>query len=249
MIMLPAQPTPAEPGQAAHPQAVSSASSRPAMTSTRTSSRATTRGISACAWFPTAICSRRSAAGSRVGRHRSDRHVHRDRARLRLRGRARGRPDRHRDRAQSAGAGRHGGRRRRREVDSPETMSYKGMMLSGVPNLAMRLRLHQRLVDAQVRPDLRVRVPAAQPHGRARLPAVHARSREPVDRRGAVHRLLLGLRRAVDPPVPQAGIQGALAAVPELRADIAQPALRHLEDGALQFSSAARHATRAGVAA
>ncbi len=42
-----------------------------------------------------------------------------------------------------------------RPVDLPETMSYKGMMLSGVPNLALVVRLHERVVDAQVRPHLR----------------------------------------------------------------------------------------------
>ena len=44
------------------------------------------------------------------------------------------------------------------------------------PEPRVRARLHERLVDAQVRPDLRVRVPAAQAHGRARLRAVHARA-------------------------------------------------------------------------
>ena len=37
-----------------------------------------------------------------------------------------------------------------------------------------RARLHERVVDAEVRPDLRVRVPPHQPHGRARLRPVHA---------------------------------------------------------------------------
>ena len=52
-------------------------------------------------------------------------------------------------------------------VDLPETMGYKGMMLSGVPEHGDLARLHERLLDAQVRPHLRVRVPPAQPHGRA----------------------------------------------------------------------------------
>ena len=47
-----------------------------------------------------------------------------------------------------------------------------------------RDRLHQRLVDAEVRPDLRVRLPAAQPHGRARPPRSARRSnRDPSRRR------------------------------------------------------------------
>ncbi len=40
-------------------------------------------------------------------------------------------------------------------------------MLSGVPNLAFSHRLHERLLDAEGRPHLRVRLPAARPHGRA----------------------------------------------------------------------------------
>ena len=43
-------------------------------------------------------------------------------------------------------------------------------------------RLHERLVDAQVRPHLRVRLPAAQPHGRARLRVLHAAQPRPLDR-------------------------------------------------------------------
>ena len=42
-------------------------------------------------------------------------------------------------------------------------------------------RLHQRLVDAQVRSDLRVRLPAAQPHGsRTRLRRVRGRAGRPL---------------------------------------------------------------------
>ena len=89
--------------------------------------------------------------------------------------RARGRRRRHRDRAEPAARSAacelvvDG-----REVELPETVGYKGMMLSGVPEPRDRARLHERLVDAEVRPDLRVRLPAAQPHGRARLRVVHA---------------------------------------------------------------------------
>ena len=54
-------------------------------------------------------------------------------------------------------------------VDLAKTLTYKGMMYSDVPNLALGVRLHERVVDAEVRSHLRVRVPAAEPHGRARL--------------------------------------------------------------------------------
>ena len=43
-------------------------------------------------------------------------------------------------------------------------------------------RLHQRVLDAEVRPHLRVRVPAAQPHARARLRQLRARGRRPAGR-------------------------------------------------------------------
>ena len=42
------------------------------------------------------------------------------------------------------------------------------------PEHRLRARLHQRLLDAEGRPDLRVRLPPAQPHGRARLRPVRA---------------------------------------------------------------------------
>ena len=62
----------------ADPQGAGDGSCRPATTSTRTSSPATTPGISACAWCPTATCSRRSAQGKRrrwspIGSRRSPR--------------------------------------------------------------------------------------------------------------------------------------------------------------------------------
>ena len=37
-----------------------------------------------------------------------------------------------------------------RKVDLAETVAYKGMMLSGVPNFAFAARLHERLLDPQV---------------------------------------------------------------------------------------------------
>ena len=63
----------------AHPRTAAKRSCRRATTSTRTSSRATTRGTSGCAWCPTATCSRRSAHGDGVDRHRHDRALHRAR--------------------------------------------------------------------------------------------------------------------------------------------------------------------------
>ena len=47
-------------------------------------------------------------------------------------------------------------------VDPAELLAYKGLMLEGVPNLAMAVGLHQRVVDAEVRSDLQLRGPAAR---------------------------------------------------------------------------------------
>ena len=79
-----------------------------------------------------AICAGRASV---VTDH--DRHVHRDGPPPRVRRGARGRPDRHRNRPEPAGAGWHADRGRRPGGHPSETMSYKGMMLSGVPNLAI----------------------------------------------------------------------------------------------------------------
>ena len=62
---LPAQPQPPRPGAPAHPQGDRRARC-PASTSTPTSTRATTRGTSGCAWCPTATCSGRSGTARRT---------------------------------------------------------------------------------------------------------------------------------------------------------------------------------------
>ena len=61
-----------------------------------------------------------------------------------------------------------------RAVDFAKTLNYKGMMYSGRAEPRLGLRLHQRVLDAEMRPDLRICLPAAQLHGPARLQAVHA---------------------------------------------------------------------------
>src|SRR5437764_15400863 len=73
-------------------------------------------------------------------------------------------------------------------------------------------------MDAEVRADRRVRVQAAQPHGQARLHRVHATESRSVRLPRATHRLLVRLRPARDRPVPEAGLEAAVAALPELRA-------------------------------
>ena len=61
-----------------------------------------------------------------------------------------------------------------REIDAVGDRRLQGHDVQRRAEPRDRARLHERVVDAEVRPDLRVRLPAAQPHGRARLPAVHA---------------------------------------------------------------------------
>ena len=80
---------------------------------------------------------RRDQRRPRVGRHRSHRDAHRDRARARVRRRARGRPDRHRHRARDGAVRRHPPRRRRAARSTlGAALVYRGMQISGVPNMA-----------------------------------------------------------------------------------------------------------------
>ena len=64
-----------------------------------------------------------------------------------------------------------------RAVDFASKLTYKGMMYADVPNLASVVRLHQRVLDAEMRPDLRICLPADQLHGPPQLPAMHAAQR------------------------------------------------------------------------
>ena len=177
--VLPAQPAPAASCVKAHaPQGRRAGSCRPGYdVDTHFKPALQPVGPAHVPGARTATSSRRSAAASAsvVTDHIETFTEKRHPARVR-RG-ARGRPRRHRHRPEHAAARRHGARRSTASASScPRPLSYKGMMLSGVPEHGDRDRLHQRLVDAQVRPHLRVRLPPAQPHGRARLRAVHAAS-------------------------------------------------------------------------
>ena len=78
---LPAQPPPAGAGEEADPHGRRAARCRPGYdVDTHFKPAATTPGTSACAWSPTATCSGRSRDGTRRGRHRPDRDLHRDAA-------------------------------------------------------------------------------------------------------------------------------------------------------------------------
>ena len=103
-----------------------------------------------------------------IDRHRPDRALHRDGHRARVRPAARGRHHRHRDRPQPRRARRDAvlGRRRAGRFRADLDLQGHDVLRRAEPGL--HLRLHQRLVDAARRPHLRVRLPAAQPHGRER---------------------------------------------------------------------------------
>ena len=125
-----------------------------------------------------------------------------------------------------------------REIVLAETMSYKGMMLSGVPNMALALGYTN--ASWTLKCDLTCEYVCRllrhmDEHG---YEVCTPRNRDPLDRRAAVHRLQLRLRAALDRQVPQAGLEGAVAALPELRARHPQPKFGALEDGALEFSTA-----------
>ena len=94
-----------------------------------------------------------------------------------------------------------------REIDLSETMSYKGMMLSGVPNLAFAIGYTN--ASWTLKCDLTCEYVCRllnhmDEHGHRQCVP---REPRPLDRRPAVHRLLLELRAARDRSVPQAGIE------------------------------------------
>ena len=122
-------------------------------------------------------------AGKRRRRHRSDRDVHAAGHRAALGQAARSGPHRHRDRPQSAAARRRAGERRRPRRRAGADAELQGHDVQRRAESRVLVRLHERVVDAEVRPDVRVRLPPAEPHGEARLPAVHAAQRRSVSGR------------------------------------------------------------------
>ena len=114
------------------------------------------------------------------------------------------------------------------------------------------VRLHQRLVDAEVGPDRRVRLPPARAHEAKRHAPGDAAQRRPGGRRRALARPLLGLRAALAAPVPAAGLEAAVAAAPELRPRPGRPALdpgRRRRARVLESAPARASRTAAGSAA
>ena len=81
-----------------------------------------------------------------------------------------------------------------RDVDARRDDRLQGHDAQRRPELRVRDRLHERVVDAEGRPRLRVRVPAAPPHGRDRPGRVHAGDRRPRHGQAAAPGLRRGLR-------------------------------------------------------
>ena len=98
-------------------------------------------------------------------------------------------------------------------------MAYKGMMLSGVPNLALALGYTNASWTLKCDLDLRVRLPPAQPHGRARLPPVRRRRTDDpsVTELPFIDFSSGYVLRSID-KFPKQGSKAPVAAAPELRA-------------------------------
>ena len=135
---VPVQPPPPGGRAEADPPAHRRSSCRRASTSTRTSTRRTTRGTSGCAWCPTATCSAPCAAATASIATGRIAHVHRE-------GHRSSSPGEHLDAdvivtATGLNLLPMGGMSLSLDgepVDVSETVSYKGMMISGVPNFTM----------------------------------------------------------------------------------------------------------------
>ena len=99
-------------------------------------------------------------------------------------------------------------RRRRAAGRLLPDMDVQGLRLLRRAQPGVVVRVHQRLVDAARRPDVRVRLPPAQPHGRHRHAPVRAAPASERRRHAgaAVDRgVLVGLRAARAAPAAQAG--------------------------------------------
>ena len=167
----------------------------------------------------------RPAQRPRGDRHRRDRALHADRRAPGRRRGACGRPDRHRDRADAPGLRRRRDQRRRPAGRLAATPQLQGSDVQRRAQPGLGVRLQQRVVDPEVGPDRRVRLPRARAHAAERHAPGDAAQRRPGGRRRALARLLLGLRAALAAPVPAAGLEAAVAAAPELRPRPGRPAL------------------------
>ncbi len=106
-----------------------------------------------------------------------------------------------------------------RRVDRPSVADdLQGADVLRHPELRHHLRLHQRVVDAEGRPGVRVRLPSAELHGRERFRQRRARASRCLGRRTAVHGLHPRLLPALHAPAAEVRFEGAVAAQAELSA-------------------------------
>ena len=102
-------------------------------------------------------------------------------------------------------------------VELPETMGYKGMMLSGVPNLAVSLGYTNASWTLKCDLTCEYVCRLLNHMDRGGYAYCTPQDRDPSVKRRAVHRFQLRLRAARDRAVPEAGLEAPLAPVPELR--------------------------------
>ena len=107
-------------------------------------------------------------------------------------------------------------RRNGAPVELNDTMAFKGMMLTGYAEHGVHHRLHQRVVDVEGRPGVRVRLPGHQLHGREWLRHRSAAAPGQLGGRAPADGLHAGLC-AARPGLPAQGRLGvAVAAQAEL---------------------------------
>ncbi len=218
---------PAEVHEGADPQGRRAPAARRATTSTRTSSRATTRGTSASAWCPTATSSRRSATAAPRSSPTASRRSPR-------RGCSSSPGDELEADIIVTATGLNllmlGGMQIAvdgAELDLPEDRRLQGHDVQRRAEPGIRARLHERVVDAEVRPR-RASTSAgcsttwtstATAQCTPRAPAPRLPSEPFIDLKSGY------VLRSID-DLPEAGRQGAVAAAPELRARRAAAAPR-----------------------
>jgi hypothetical protein len=111
-------------------------------------------------------------------------------------------------------------------IEPARTLAYKGMMYSGVLNFASATGYTN--ASWTLKSDLTCEYVCRLLNfmKTARPSPVHRPKHRPDGHRGAVARLHVGIRAALGAPVPEAGLEGALEAAPELRARHHGAALR-----------------------
>ena len=113
-----------------------------------------------------------------------------------------------------------------RPVSLPETMAYKGMMLSGVPNFAFTIGYTNASWTLEGGSGERVHLPAAGVHGLPRLRHLRPGQRRPGRHRAAPDGLLGRLCAPFHRSVPAGWLPGSVAARHELRPRRGHPPVR-----------------------